>query len=63
MLSAATRSWFPIEGVISDSDPDGTASLLGLDLSPERVQAAVDYITSIAKPLAGANDDRSFDQL
>jgi hypothetical protein len=49
--------------VISDSDPDGTASLLGLDLSPERVQAAMDYITSLAKTLAGANDDRRFDQL
>ena len=49
--------------VISDSDPDGTASLMGLDLPPERVQAALDYITSLAKSLTGANDQRTLDQL
>ena len=49
--------------VISDSDPDGTASLLGIDLPPERVQAAMDYITSLANSLAGANDHRTLDQL
>jgi Domain of unknown function (DUF222) len=49
--------------VISDSDPDGTASLMGLDLPPERVQAAMDYVTSLAKSLVGANDDRTLDQL
>lgn len=50
--------------VISQPDPDGTASLMGLDLPPERVQAAMDYITALAKNFVRDDDeDRSIDQL
>jgi hypothetical protein len=49
--------------VVAQPDPDGTATLLGLDLPPERVQAAMDYITSLAKSLTGEGDSRTIDQL
>ena len=49
--------------VIAQPDPDGTASLMGLDLPPERVQAAMDHITSLAKSYTGVEDSRSIDQL
>lgn len=50
--------------VIAEPDPDGTASLLGLDLPPDRVQAAMDYITSLAKSFKrDERDDRTIDQL
>lgn len=50
--------------VVAQPDLDGTASLLGLDLPPERVQAAMNYITSLAKGFIRSEDDnRTIDQL
>lgn len=49
--------------VISEPNPDGTAHLLGLDLPPDRVQAATDHINRLAKQLRREGETRSMDQL
>jgi len=54
-----------VEGrrVVAEATDAGTANLSGLDLAPERVQAAMHRINTIAQGLRGSDETRSMDQL
>jgi hypothetical protein len=49
--------------VIAEPTDDGTANLLGLDLSPDRVAVVSRRINTIAKSLRGPGESRTIDQL
>jgi hypothetical protein len=49
--------------VVSEATDAGTASLLGLDLPPERVAAATRRIDRLARDLRGGGETRTMDQL
>jgi hypothetical protein len=49
--------------VITEPTLDGTAHLLGLDLPPDRVQAAMGRITDLAQSLRREGETRTIDQL
>ena len=62
---AATRFREAVEGrrVVMDPTVDGTAHLFGLDLPPDRVQAAMRRIADLARSLKTADETRTFDQI
>ena len=49
--------------VAVEPEPEGTASLFGLHLSPERVEAAMAFINDLATSMRGEGDMRSLDQI
>lgn len=49
--------------MVLEPTPDGTADLHLLDLSPDRAQAALNHIDTLAKELRGAGETRTIDQL
>ena len=49
--------------IISESSVEGTANLLGLDLPPDRVAAAMRRVTNLAQSLKRADEHRTLDQL
>ncbi|MCZ6661977.1 MAG: DUF222 domain-containing protein, partial [Actinobacteria bacterium] len=63
--SARTRYQEALEErrVVSESNPDGTADLTGMQLPPQRVGAIAKYLNKIAGSLKTAGDHRSIDQL
>ena len=63
--SARTRHQEALEErrVISESNPDGTADLTGMQLPPQRVGAIAKYLNKIAASLKAAGDPRRMDQL
>jgi hypothetical protein len=46
-----------------EAEPEGTASVFGLHLSPDRVEAAMAFINDLATSLRGEGDMRSLDQI
>lgn len=63
--SARTRYQEALEErrVVSESNPDGTADLTGMQLPPQRVGAIAKYLNKIAASLKAAGDPRRMDQL
>lgn len=49
--------------LVAESNPQGTANIFGLDLSPHRVGRAMRLINRIARHLKQAGDTRSIDQI
>lgn len=49
--------------VVNEPSVDGTANLLGLDLPPDKVQAATNHINHLAKALRRPGETRTMDQL
>lgn len=49
--------------LVAEGEPEGTASLFGLHLSPERVEAAMAFINDVATSLRGEGEERSLDQI
>ena len=49
--------------VASQPTEDGTSHLFGLDLPPDRVAGATNYINRLAKRLSGPGDSRTIDQI
>ena len=49
--------------VVNEATDSGTANLSGLDLAPDRVQAAMHCIDTIARGLRGSGETRTMDQL
>jgi hypothetical protein len=49
--------------IVSESAVEGTANLLGLDLPPDRVAAALRRITNLAVSLKRGDESRTLDQL
>jgi hypothetical protein len=49
--------------VAVEAEPEGTASLFGMHLSPERVEAAMAFINDLATSLRSEGDMRSLDQI
>lgn len=49
--------------VVAEPNSDGTATLSGFDLPPDRVEAAMNFINRLAKTLAVAGEGRTVDQL
>jgi hypothetical protein len=49
--------------VVAEPEADGTARLTGLNLPPDRVEAAMNFVNALAKSLRLAGEDRTMDQL
>jgi hypothetical protein len=49
--------------VFAEPDPDGTATVVGLQLPPDRVNAAMQRINRIAQTFRGPHEGRTMDQL
>lgn len=49
--------------VVSRANPTGTANLLGLDMAPHRVTAAMRRINRLARSFNAADDPRTLDQI
>ncbi len=49
--------------VVMEPSVDGTAHLFGLDLPPDRVQAAMRRIADLAQDLKTGDETRTIDQL
>jgi len=45
------------------ANPDGTASIFGMHLAPDRVSAGMERINHLAQTLRGGNETRTMDQL
>ena len=62
---AVTRYTEAVDGrrVIVEPSMDGTANLLGLDLPPDRVEAALRRIADLARDLKTGDETRTLDQI
>ena len=62
---AANRYRDALEGrrVVVEPSPEGTAHLLGLDLPPDRVEAAMRKISDLAQTLKTVDEVRTLDQI
>ena len=62
---AKDRYTTAVEGrrVVVEATDAGSVNLMGLDLAPDRVQAAMNRINTIARSLRGSGETRTMDQL